>query len=116
MWRAHPGFFEKVLSASSGIFSYFQLDTASVIASGVASAIVILDGLLRPGSLRDAHYLAFIELRSLENEIMSEWHRKNLVGEDSHLIVSILIERIQEERKRISRYLKTKEVPSVLES
>ena len=113
-----------IISASSGVLAHYHLDSISVVLSGVAGAIILLDGILQPGSLRDVHYLAFFELRSLQDEVVAEWSKSSFLegdifarpSKERRVVATTLIERIQQEKKRIGKYLKDKEITSILTS
>lgn len=106
-----------VISASSGLTAYLGLSTLGVVSASVASALILIDAVLRPGKLRDVHHLAQFELRTLADEIMGEWSSKVLRNrQEPELIAALLLERIQKERRRVANYLKRTETSAIVTS
>jgi len=102
-----------LIAASSGITSHFDIPLISTILASIASVLVVIDGVVRPGKLRDLHHYAHFELCELADEISSEWSKEVLNGEKAeNSIAAELMEKIREEKRRISKYLKQNEAPS----
>ncbi len=97
------------VSASSGIFAFYKLDGAAVIAGSVASLCVLIDGLNPGGTLRNVHMRAFNELRALEQDMASEWQIGCLNDEDPRKLTARILQKAQVEMDRINGYLTTAE-------
>ncbi|MCG8345631.1 MAG: hypothetical protein MI685_10820 [Chlorobiales bacterium] len=101
-----------LIAASSGITSHFDISLISTILASIASVLVVIDGVVRPGKLRDLHHYAHFELCELADEVSSEWSKEVLNGvKAENTIATELMEKIKDQKRRISKYLKQNEAP-----
>jgi len=98
-----------LISACSGFI--FNSNSAALTVFGIISAVLIgIDAFIHPGDLYRIHWLAFSELRNLENNIPI-WWSTSMVGSDDEKNESLkkILRKIAKERMRISEYLRTAE-------
>jgi len=100
-----------IISAGAGIFAYFRLEAAAVIASGIASVCVLIDGLNPGGALRNSHYKAVHDLRILQHKMQAEWRIEGYVlgVDESEKLAARIIKDAQKEIERIATYLRDAE-------
>ena len=91
-----------VVSAGSGVFAYFKVDSVAVIGGAVASLCVLIDALNPGGALRNAHLRAFNDLRILQCRMKSQWQVGFLLHEDRDTLAAKIIEGTTKEKERIN--------------
>jgi len=91
-----------VVSAGSGVFAYFKVDSVAVIGGAVASLCVLIDALNPGGALRNAHLRAFNELRILQGRMKAEWQVGFLLNENRNTLAAKIIEGATKEKERIN--------------
>ena len=91
-----------VVSAGSGVFAYFKVDSVAVIGGAVASLCVLIDALNPGGALRNAHLRAFNDLRILQTRMKSQWQVGFLRHEDPDTLGAEIIEGAAKEKERIN--------------
>jgi hypothetical protein len=95
-----------VLSAVSGLSAAFvEAKPLVVIVSMLAGVCVLIDGVARPGRMRNIHWRAFHDLRLLENELDAQWKTGILDGGDPEEVTSGVIKLARKEKERIGKYL-----------
>jgi hypothetical protein len=101
-----------ILFSTTGVLlSYYRYADGAMFIGAFCAILVLLDGILRPGIMRNARYLAYFESRELQASIVAKW--KAAVLKDSaapNKIAADLIEELSRERTRISAALKLVEV------
>ena len=91
-----------VVSAGSGVSAYFNLHSVAVIGGSVASLCVLIDSLNPGGALRNAHLRAFNDLRTLQDQMKSDWQIGFLRhDEDLNLLAARIIEGARKGKERI---------------
>jgi hypothetical protein len=99
-----------LVSASSGLFAFFQWKVAGLIGGAIAGACVAIDGALRAGTLRGVHRRAVFDLRMLEEDIHSEWRTASLRKEfDPREVAAELIASAQKRKRVVAEYLRAAE-------
>ena len=94
-----------IASAGYGALLYFKLDSYVALAGAIASACALIDGIYRPGSLRNFHHRAHFELRTLADDLMDRWDMAVLRKEDTDALAAQLIEEAKTRKAAISHYL-----------
>lgn len=76
------------------------------LAGAVSAACVLIDGLYRPGNLRNFHHRAYFELRMLANDLSDQW-KAALLKPDDYLdsVAARLIEDARIHKAKIAGYL-----------
>jgi hypothetical protein len=96
-----------LLTSTASILTFYGLADLAIISGAVGSVLVLLDGVLHPGIMRNARYLAFYESREVQSSIATRWTAASLGGEASAKAAAIaLINDIGREKARISGALK----------
>jgi hypothetical protein len=97
-----------VIVATAG----YGLLAKNVSAEGIAwvgaisAGCVLVDGLLRPGILRNFHHRAYFELRTLADDLFDQWDAAALLGDERHnVIASRLIEDARKRKAKVAAYL-----------
>src|SRR5664280_1059969 len=67
-----------VASAGAAVFVKFNFDLLVIVLGAVSAACVLIDGLARPGALRNYHHKAYFELTTLVDDIYTKWQRGTL--------------------------------------
>lgn len=95
-----------VASAGYGLMLKLNLSWELALAGAVSAACVLIDGLYRPGSLRNFHHRAYFELRMLADDLSDQW-KVLLLKSDSDIngAVARLIEVARQRKAKISGYL-----------
>jgi hypothetical protein len=94
------------VSALSALFVHFGLGTVALVAGTIATVCAVVDGLNPRGKLRNVHWRAYSELRSLEYRVSNGWTIATL--NNKHNLSKSAAEIIQEvtaEQDRIGAYL-----------
>lgn len=100
-----------LLATIGALLSYYRYADGAMFIGAFGAILVLLDGILRPGIMRNARYLAYYESRELQASIVAKW--KTAILKDStrpNEIAANLIEELNRERSRISEALKLVEV------
>jgi hypothetical protein len=92
-------------SASSGVFAFKQWALAGLIASGIGSVCIVMDGLLRAGLLRSVHIRAFHELRALESHMRDEWLIGHANCEQESKLVARILKGAKDRKEEILKYV-----------
>lgn len=93
-----------VASAGYGLIPKDGLELA--LAGAVSAACVLIDGLYRPGSLRNFHHRAYFELRMLANDLSDQWKAALLKSDgDLNGVAAGLIEDARKRKAKIAGYL-----------
>lgn len=92
-------------SASSGVFAYLQWALAGLIASGIASICIVMDGLLRAGLLRSIHIRAFHDIRALESRMRDDWLIGQANCEQENKLVARILKGAKDKREEILKYI-----------
>jgi hypothetical protein len=98
-------------SAFGVLLSYYRYADGAMLVGTLGGILVLLDGIMRPGIMRNARYLAYFESRELQSSIVAK--RKAAVLKDpaaTNKVAAELIEELNKERARISAALKLVEV------
>jgi hypothetical protein len=76
------------------------------LAGAVSAACVLIDGLYRPGSLRNFHHRAYFELRMLANDLSDQW-KVALLKTDGDIgsVAARLLEDARKRKAKIAGYL-----------
>jgi hypothetical protein len=74
-----------------------------VVASAVASICVLVDGLNPGGTLRNAHYQAFYDLRNLQWEMRMQWRIRGVEAKDDDARNELAAHIIKDSKTRIGR-------------
>lgn len=95
-----------VASAGYGLMLNLNLGWELALAGAVSAACVLIDGLYRPGNLRNFHHRAYFELRMLANDLSDQW-KVLLLKSDSNINseAARLIEDARQRKAKISGYL-----------
>lgn len=67
-----------VASAGAAVFVKFNFDLLVIVLGAVSAACVLIDGLARPGALRNYHHKAYFELTTLVDDIYTKSQRGTL--------------------------------------
>jgi hypothetical protein len=94
-----------VVSACGGVFAYLNLKPVTIAAGAVASICVLLDGVIRAGTLRSVHLRAVHDLRNLQHEILFQWRVGSLRDEHPDKLAAEIVADAHKERKKIAAYL-----------
>jgi hypothetical protein len=94
------------VSALSAMFVHFNLGTVALVAGAIATICAVVDGVNPRGKLRNAHWRAFSELRSLENRVRNRWTIATLNNEYNLCKTAAgIIQEATAEQERIGTYL-----------
>ena len=76
-------------------------------AGAIAAACVLIDGLFRPGTLRNFHHRAYFELNTIANDLFDQWDAASLVADEKehNAIASRLIEEARKRKAKVINYL-----------
>lgn len=99
-----------IAAACAALFTHLHLDLVDYIFAAVAGVCVAVDGFARPGNMRNVRLSAIYELGELMNEIKDRWEQECLEGKDQAAIAAGIIAYMREEKRRISKYLKSSQV------
>ena len=97
-----------VIVASAGYGAMLKFDWQWELAAcgALASACVLIDGLSRPGALRNFHHKAYFELSALADDILAQWQIAVLGGEKDHnTLAAKLIAEARVRKEKIASYL-----------
>ena len=85
----------------------FGWEPALAVSGALASACALIEGLYRPGALRNFHHKAYFDLSSLADDIVTKWHIGGVLnGEKDHnALAAKLIEESRARKEKISAYL-----------
>lgn len=76
------------------------------LAGAVSATCVLIDGLYRPGNLRNFHHRAYFELRMLADDLSDQWKASLLKsGGDLDSVAAHLIEDARKHKAKIAGYL-----------
>jgi hypothetical protein len=93
-------------TAGYGVMIKFGWDTALALSGGLASACVLIEGLYRPGMLRNLHHKAHFDLSNLADDLLTKWHIGVLNGEENRNgLAAKLIDESRIRKDKISAYL-----------
>ncbi len=96
-----------LFTAIGSYLTYINDSNAALIVGLITGIFILLDGIIRPGIMRNARYLAYYETRELETTIVSKWNFESLKEPEQAIkIAASLIEELNGERSRISGALK----------
>lgn len=96
-----------VLALVAALCSHYGNEGVATVATILIGTLIIVDGLLRPGLMRNARFLAFYEARELENRTISTWRAQILLRPlEANAIAAALIQELSAERNRMSAALK----------
>lgn len=99
------------LSTVGVLLSYYRYTDVAMFTGALGGILVLLDGIIRPGIMRNARYLTFYESRELQASIVARWGVASLKDPAStNEVAAELIEELSKERARISAALKLVEV------
>lgn len=75
-------------------------------AGATSAACVLIDGLFRPGTLRNFHQRAYFELSTIADDLFDQWDAAALRGDEAHgAIASRLIEEARKRKAKVASYL-----------
>ncbi len=95
-----------VASAGYGLMLNLNLDWELALAGAVSAACVLIDGLYRPGNLRNFHHRAYFELRMLADDLSDQWKAALLKSDsDINSVAARLIEDALKRKAKIAGYL-----------
>lgn len=94
-----------LVSASSGLIALAGSKMLAAVAGVFAGLCVLIDGLKPRGQLRNAHRLAFYDLRSFQNRLVTLWQAGILEGKEPNALTADLLRQAQAELERVSAYL-----------
>ncbi len=95
-----------IATAGYGVMIKFGLEYSLAISGAIASVFALIDGLYRPGELRNFHYKAYSDLSNLANDLTAKWQIGVLKGEkDLNALAAALIEESILRKDKISVYL-----------
>jgi hypothetical protein len=99
------------VSASAGLVA--RLDVGVRIGAGIVTSVcVLLDGILRGGTLRAVHRTAVSEIKTLKHDVFARWRAGYLRGSEPDQLRELtakIIEFSEKEKKRIAQYLQNAE-------
>ena len=99
-----------LLTASSGIAALASYRTYIIATiSALGTIFVGLDTILKPGRLRGVHMVAFHDIRSLQDSIVSQWTTGRLAGKDPNALAAELIKLAQNQTASLAANLKKEE-------
>jgi hypothetical protein len=102
-----------LVSASAGVLAHFKLDELAMIAAGIASACVLIDGLRPRGLLFSIHSRASHDLFKMHADMLSEWRKGKLKGLATRRLAAEIIAKFAPARTRIAAYLAQAESSSL---
>lgn len=95
-----------VVSAAFGLMLELQWDWPLTLAGAVSAACVLIDGLYRPGHLRNFHHRAYFQLRMLANDLSDQWKAALLTADgDLDRVAAGLIDNARKRKADISNLL-----------
>ncbi|WP_332776484.1 hypothetical protein [Polaromonas sp.] len=95
-----------VASAGYGLMLNLNLNWELALAGAVSAACVLIDGLYRPGNLRNFHHRAYFELRMLADDLSDQWKAALLKFDgDINSVAAFLIEDARKRKAQIAGYL-----------
>lgn len=95
-----------VASAGYGLMLKLNLGSELALAGAVSAACVLIDGLYRPGNLRNFHHRAYFELRMLADDLSDQWNTALLKSDsDINSVAACLIENARRRKAQIAGYL-----------
>jgi hypothetical protein len=94
-----------IISVSSGIFAYFDMQLFTLLGGTIASLCVLIDGLRHPGMLYNVHIQALHDLRELQMKIRTRWQIGVLEDKDRKKLQVEILKMCDKERRRIKDYL-----------
>jgi hypothetical protein len=95
-------------STSAGILVHCGLTVVGVITGAIASACVLVDGVLSRGMLRNIHLRAYHDIRILGHDMVAEWRSRDTSADPSET-ARLIIRRAAKERRRIATYVRDAE-------
>jgi hypothetical protein len=99
------------VSSSAVLIASLESPTFSKVSAAVVAMLVTMDGLVKPGRLREVHHLAYSELRNLQQRCYSKWLSRP-TAEESETAARRIIAEAQAERERIAKYVQKGETAS----
>jgi len=99
------------VSASAGLLAHFNVEVG-VGAGVVTSVCVLLDGILRAGTLRAVHLRAVSDIKALKHDVYAKWRASYLRGSEPEKLresTAKIIEFSEKEKKKIAQYLQNAE-------
>jgi len=94
-----------LVSVSAAVLAHFKLEDYAGIASAIASACVLIDGMNPRGRLYNVHRKAAFELFHLHADMFSRWRVGRLQEREVRSLAVEIISQAQQELKRIGNYL-----------
>lgn len=97
-----------VIVATVGYGLLAEYDSAEGLAwaGAISAGSVLIDGLFRPGMLRNFHHRAYNELRTIADDLFDQWDAAALRREEEHgAIASRLIEEARKRKAKVASYL-----------
>ena len=99
-----------LVSAAAGVLAVGKRRQMLKVAAGpVASVLILADGFFAPGNLRSVHYLAYSELRALQQDMVSKWRSGILESKNPNELAASILKDARPVEKRIEEYLRTAE-------
>jgi hypothetical protein len=96
-----------VLTIVSAVVSYWKLSDLGALFASLAGALVVLDGLIQPGRMRNAHYQAFFDARELGRDVLRKWKAESPTSaSEAKELSKRLLEQIGRENRRIAKALR----------
>lgn len=95
-----------IASAGYGAMMYYELKWMIAVAGAIASACALIDGIYKPGALRNFHHRAYFELNTLTDDLMDRWNTAVLRKEENlNMLAANLIDVARTRKSAISNYL-----------
>lgn len=94
-----------VSSAGYGLLFNLSQGWPLAFAGAVSATCVLIDGIYRPGNLRNFHHRAYFELSMLADDLTDQWKAALLKSDDLNSVAARLIEDARKRKAMISGYL-----------
>ena len=93
-------------TAGYSLLAKYYSDKGMAWAGAISAACVLIDGLVRTGTLKNFHHQAYFELRTIADDLFDQWGVAALRGDEEHnAIASRLIEEARKRKAKVASYL-----------